>query len=140
MSDEEELPAYQPGPGFEHNSREKLCDISSACSSSTEIFLFQWALNDLPNIHGMQVPITLESNGCSGSFEDLSGKKYDIVGTNQEQGPSVFMPSASEIEIDAFSNSWEHISPSFPRALPRSERARAERSSEEGEAAAPYDS
>ncbi|CAN1175992.1 Mediator-associated protein 2 [Linum perenne] len=99
MADEEEPPAYHPGAGFEHDSREPLLDLTSELSGSEELWLIQWPHHDLPDIDGKEICISLDSNGCSGSFEDLSGKTYDIVSTVEDQGPSVFVSSVSETDI-----------------------------------------
>ncbi|CAI0395805.1 unnamed protein product [Linum tenue] len=97
--DGEEVPAYQPDVGFEQDTREPLFDLTSARSSSTELWLIQWPPHELPDIHGKEVCITFDQNGSSGSFEDLSGKMYDIVGTDVERDAAVFMSSGSETEI-----------------------------------------
>ncbi|CAI0622934.1 unnamed protein product [Linum tenue] len=124
--DGEEVPGYQPDDGFEQDTREPLLDLTGARSSSKELWLIQWPPHDvlfpssspaflpsfswfnqygfgynlqLPDIHGKEVCITFDRNGSSGSFEDLSGKKYDIVGTDVERDAAVFMSSVSETEI-----------------------------------------
>ncbi|CAL1412591.1 unnamed protein product [Linum trigynum] len=99
MDGEEEVPAYQPDDGFEQDTREPLLDLTGARSSSKELWLIQWPPHDLPDIHGKEVCITFDRNVSSGSFEDLSGKKYDIVGTDVERDAAVFMSSVSETEI-----------------------------------------
>ncbi|XP_065879583.1 mediator-associated protein 2 [Euphorbia lathyris] len=89
---------YKPEAGFQEDLREPLVDLS--LTDSTELWLIQWPQNELPDCHGIELPLNLHGDGCLGSFEGLSGKAYDVVScATREPNATVFLSTASETKI-----------------------------------------
>uniref|UniRef100_A0A2N9EXH2 Mediator-associated protein 2 n=1 Tax=Fagus sylvatica TaxID=28930 RepID=A0A2N9EXH2_FAGSY len=95
---------YKPPPEFQVEAKEPLIDLSS--TDSTELWLIQWPKNkELPGLDGQELSLNLHRDGQLGSFEDSSGKNYDIVSfAAQESNATVFLSSASKPNIDEVSS------------------------------------
>ncbi|KAG6791399.1 hypothetical protein POTOM_000518 [Populus tomentosa] len=105
MDDVEEVEGYKPEPGFEEDSREPLADIS--LSDSTELWLIQWPINELPDFNGKELSLSLDQDGCLGSFEASPGKAFDLVNCSaQGLDATVFLSSELETKIGLF---WSGI-------------------------------
>ncbi|KAG6788032.1 hypothetical protein POTOM_004085 [Populus tomentosa] len=103
MDDVEEVEGYKPEPGFEEDSREPLADIS--LSDSTELWLIQWPINELPDFNGKELSLSLDQDGCLGSFEASPGKAFDLVSCSaQGLDATVFLSSELETKIDLYEN------------------------------------
>lgn len=101
MDDVEEVEVYKPEPGFEEDSREPLADIS--LSDSTELWLIQWPINELPDFNGKELSLSLDQDGCLGSFEASPGKAFDLVSCSaQGLDATVFLSSELETKIGKF--------------------------------------
>lgn len=98
MDDVEEVEGYKLEPGFEEDSREPLADIS--LSDSTELWLIQWPINELPDFNGKELSLSLDQDGCLGSFEASPGKAFDLVSCSaQGLDATVFLSSELETKI-----------------------------------------
>lgn len=92
---------YKPRPDFQVETKEPLIDLSS--TDNTELWLIQWPKSkdkELPGLDGQELSLKLHHDGQLGSFEDSSGKAYDVVSfAAQESNATVFLSSAAESKI-----------------------------------------
>ncbi|KAK7853862.1 mediator-associated protein 2 [Quercus suber] len=92
---------YKPRPDFQAEAKEPLIDLSS--TDNTELWLIQWPKSkdkELPGLDGQELSLKLHRDGQLGSFEDSSGKAYDVVSfAAQESNATVFLSSAAESKI-----------------------------------------
>ncbi|KAL0432226.1 UNVERIFIED_CONTAM: hypothetical protein Slati_2556900 [Sesamum latifolium] len=91
-------PSYQPPAGFVEDRKDPLIDLNLA--DSTELWLIQWPINQLPDLDGLLVSLKVHGDGQIGTFEGSSGKSYEVV-SFKPQGPeaAVVLSSASEAKI-----------------------------------------
>lgn len=90
---------YKPTEEYEEELRDPLVDLSLI--DSTELWLIQWPYKQMPDFDGKELSLELRGNGRLGSFEDSSGKAYDIVSNDfQEPDEMVFLNYPSEPKID----------------------------------------
>lgn len=90
--------SYKPPPEFEEVKRDSLINLN--LTDSTELWLIQWPLNQQPGLDGQEVTLKLHHDGHLGSFEDSSGKSYDVVSCRaQDPDAVVFLSSESEPKI-----------------------------------------
>ncbi|KAJ4720341.1 mediator-associated protein 2 [Melia azedarach] len=88
MDDAAQEEGYRPTEEYEEEFRDPLVDIS--LTDSTELWLIQWP-------YKQELSLKLHGNGRLGSFEDSSGKVYDVLGYDSpEPDATVFLTSASE--------------------------------------------
>lgn len=90
--------SYKPPPEFEEVKRDSLINLN--ITDSTELWLIQWPFNQHPGLDGQEVSLKLHHDGCMGSFEDSSGKSYEVVSCRaQDPDAVVFLSSDSEPKI-----------------------------------------
>ncbi|KAJ4842704.1 hypothetical protein Tsubulata_017876 [Turnera subulata] len=95
VREEEEEEGYKPAAGFRGDSREPLIDLE--LNDSTELWLLQWPLNELPDFDGQELTLNLNTDGCLSSFQDSSGKSYNVISYSaQDPDATVFVSSNSE--------------------------------------------
>ncbi|KAL5799188.1 hypothetical protein ACOSQ3_032262 [Xanthoceras sorbifolium] len=98
MDDDYIKEGYKPTEEYEEELRDPLVDIS--LTDSTELWLIQWPYKQNPDFDGKELSLELHGNGRLGSFEDSSGKTYDVLSfDSQEPDATVFLTSASEPKI-----------------------------------------
>jgi hypothetical protein len=103
--DTEKECGYEPPSGFEEDTRDPLVDLN--LTDSTELWLIQWPYKQSAqkqpfavDFDGKEVSLNLNQDGMLGSFEDSSGKAYDVVSfASQDADASVFVPTASGSKI-----------------------------------------
>ncbi|KAF8040154.1 hypothetical protein BT93_B2394 [Corymbia citriodora subsp. variegata] len=89
---------YVPPPEYVEDAKEALLDLDA--SDSTELWLIQWPRDMPPDLGGQELTLKLHRDGKLGSFEDSSGKEYDVVSfAAQEPDATVFMASSSGSRI-----------------------------------------
>ncbi|KAG6661591.1 hypothetical protein CIPAW_03G184600 [Carya illinoinensis] len=90
---------YKPPPDFHVEAKEPLIDPS--LTDSKELWLIQWPNSkELPGLDGQELSLKLHHDGKLGSFEDSSGKVFDLVSfAAQESNATVFLSSESESKI-----------------------------------------
>ncbi|XP_004228504.1 mediator-associated protein 2-like [Solanum lycopersicum] len=90
--------SYKPPPEFEEVKKDSLVNLNIAVS--TELWLIQWPFNQHPGLDGQEVSLKLHHDGHMGSFEDSSGKSYEVVSCRaQDPDAVVFLSSQSEPKI-----------------------------------------
>lgn len=90
--------SYKPAPEFEEVKKDSLINLNSA--DSTELWLIQWPLNQHPDFDGREVSLKLHHDGHMGSFEDSSGKSYEVVSCRAlDPDATVFLSSESGTKI-----------------------------------------
>ncbi|KAL5733841.1 hypothetical protein ACOSP7_031702 [Xanthoceras sorbifolium] len=98
MDDDYIKEGYKPTEEYEEELRDPLVDIS--LTDSTELWLIQWPYKQNPDFDGKELSLELHGSGRLGSFEDSSGKTYDVLSfDSQEPDATVFLTSASEPKI-----------------------------------------
>lgn len=89
--------SYQPPPEFEEVKKGSLINLD--ITDSTELWLIQWPFNQHPGLDGQEVSLKLHHEHM-GSFEDSSGKSYDMVSCRaQDPDAVVFLSSESGPKI-----------------------------------------
>ncbi|KAF8403769.1 hypothetical protein HHK36_011874 [Tetracentron sinense] len=89
---------YKPPPEFEEDAKDPLVEIS--LMDSSELWLIQWPINQAPDFNRQELSLKLHRDGQLGSFEGLSGKKYDVVSfAAQEPDATVFLSSGSKTKV-----------------------------------------
>ncbi|KAK3429996.1 hypothetical protein EUGRSUZ_E01503 [Eucalyptus grandis] len=89
---------YVPPPEYVEDAKEALVDLDT--SDSTELWLIQWPRDMPPDLGGQELKLKLHHDGKLGSFEDSSGKEYDVVSfAAQEPDATVFTASSSGSRI-----------------------------------------
>ncbi|KAL3327540.1 hypothetical protein AABB24_035292 [Solanum stoloniferum] len=89
---------YKPPSEFEEVKKDSLVNLN--ITDSTELWLIQWPFNQHPGLDGQEVSLKLHHDGNMGSFEDLSGKSYEVVSCRaQDPDAVVFLSSESEPKI-----------------------------------------
>lgn len=87
--------SYKPPPEFEEVKKDSLINLN--ITDSTELWLIQWPFNQHPGLDGQEVSLKLHHDGHMGSFEDSSGKPYEVVSCRaQDPDAVVFLSSDSE--------------------------------------------
>ncbi|XP_004246513.1 mediator-associated protein 2 [Solanum lycopersicum] len=90
--------SYKPPSEFEEVKKDSLVNLN--ISDSTELWLIQWPFNQHPGLDGQEVSLKLHHDGHIGSFEDSSGKSYEVVSCRaQDPDALVFLSSDSEPKI-----------------------------------------
>uniref|UniRef100_A0A0V0HMA5 Putative mediator-associated protein 2-like n=1 Tax=Solanum chacoense TaxID=4108 RepID=A0A0V0HMA5_SOLCH len=90
--------SYKPPSEFEEVKKDSLVNLN--ITDSTELWLIQWPFNQHPGLDGQEVSLKLHHDGHMGSFEDSSGKSYEVVSCRaQDPDAVVFLPSESEPKI-----------------------------------------
>ncbi|XP_015086394.1 mediator-associated protein 2-like [Solanum pennellii] len=90
--------SYKPPSEFEEVKKDSLVNLN--ISDSTELWLIQWPFNQHPGLDGQEVSLKLHHDGHMGSFEDSSGKSYEVVSCRaQDPDAMVFLSSDSEPKI-----------------------------------------
>lgn len=98
MDDDAVVEGYKPTEEYDEELRDPLVDLSLL--DSTELWLIQWPYKQMPDFDGKELLLELHGNGRLGSFEDSSGKVYDIVSNDfQEPDEVVFLNYPSEPKI-----------------------------------------
>ncbi|XP_020581686.1 mediator-associated protein 2 [Phalaenopsis equestris] len=91
---------YKSGPDFDEDNRVPILPIS--LSHSTELWLIQWPINQLQpsDFHGKELSLKLHRDGKLASFDNSSGKSYEVVSFGaQEPDATVFLPSSSDSKV-----------------------------------------
>lgn len=90
--------SYKPPPEFEEVKKDSLINLN--LTDSTELWLIQWPFNQHPGLDGQEVSLKLHHDGDMGSFEDSSGKSYEVVSCKAlDPDAVVFLSSESEPKI-----------------------------------------
>lgn len=90
--------SYKPPPEFEEVKKDSLINLN--LTDSTELWLIQWPFNQHPGLDGQEVSLKLHHDGHMGSFEDSSGKSYEVVSCKAlDPDAVVFLSSESEPKI-----------------------------------------
>ncbi|XP_049408227.1 mediator-associated protein 2 [Solanum stenotomum] len=90
--------SYKPPSEFEEVKKDSLVNLN--ITDSTELWLIQWPFNQHPGLDGQEVSLKLHHDGHMGSFEDSSGKSYEVVSCRaQDPDAVVFLSSESEPKI-----------------------------------------
>lgn len=100
MADNRSDYRYKPGPDFDEDKRVPILPISS--SHSTELWLIQWSINQLlpADFHGKELSLKLHRDGKLASFQNSSGKSYEVISfAAQVPDATVFFPSSSDSKV-----------------------------------------
>ncbi|KAI0524755.1 hypothetical protein KFK09_004140 [Dendrobium nobile] len=100
MADNDSNNRYNPEPDFDEDDRGPVLPIS--LSDSTELWLIQWPINHLQpaDFHGKVLSLKLHRDEKLASFENSSGKSYEVVSfATQVPDATVFLPSSSDSKV-----------------------------------------
>ncbi|KAL0925693.1 hypothetical protein M5K25_004058 [Dendrobium thyrsiflorum] len=100
MADNDSNNRYKPEPEFDEDDRVPVLPIS--LSDSTELWLIQWPINHLQpaDFHGKVLSLKLHRDEKLASFENSSGKSYEVVSfATQVPDATVFLPSSSDSKV-----------------------------------------
>ncbi|KAL9261625.1 Mediator-associated protein 2-like protein [Drosera capensis] len=91
---------YEEGNGFRPDTRKPAMELDGGDEDEKEYWLFQWPVDQPPDLTGQEVTLALDEKRQLGTFQGPSGKTYDIVKLSSgAPAATVYLSSPSGAKI-----------------------------------------